>query len=37
MYPVFEPGQKVFLSDRCNDWEKINRELWVCILVDLSC
>ena len=30
MYPVFEVNQRVFPSDT-NDWETINRELWVCV------
>lgn len=35
MYPIFEPGQKVFASDSFNDdWESLDREIWVCTLVN---
>jgi len=30
MYPVFEVNQRVFPSNN-NDWETINRDLWVCV------
>lgn len=30
MYPVFEVNQKVFPSKN-NDWDAINKELWVCV------
>lgn len=30
MYPIVEPGQKVFSNDRYSDWENLNRDLWVC-------
>lgn len=30
MYPVFEVNQKIFPSKN-NDWEAINRDLWVCV------
>lgn len=30
MYPIFEPGQKNFSNHNRNDWDNLNRELWVC-------
>lgn len=30
MYPVFEVNQRIFPSNN-NDWETINRDLWVCV------
>lgn len=30
MYPIFEPGQKNFSNHNRNDWDSLNRELWVC-------
>lgn len=29
MYPIFEPGQKIFSNNNSNDWENLNRDLWV--------
>lgn len=28
MYPIFEPGQRVFSSNG-NDWDTLNSDVWV--------
>jgi len=37
MYPIFEPGQKKFSSNSNNEWDKLDRELWVCKIVTGIC
>jgi len=32
MYPVFEPGQKIFPHGPENDWESLDKAVWVCLL-----